>query len=217
MESDGALETLWLDCVDSTQDYLIDKLKHHELQPPVAVVATKQTQGKGSRGSSWESFEGNLFLSFAFLKSMLPEDLKLESSSIYFAYLLKQKLCDRGSKVTIKWPNDFYLANKKIGGVITNNLNDVLVCGIGLNSRKAFGGYGILDIEVEYAELLNDYFGALEEKVEWKNIFSKYELEFNRNKHYFTKIDGQHVTLDNLILNKDGSVDYSGKRIYSLR
>ena len=94
MESDWVVETFWLDEVDSTQTFLIDELKSKRLQPPVCVGATIQTHGRGSRGNSWIGEEGNFFISFAIERRFLPSDLKLESSSIYFAYILKEVLAD---------------------------------------------------------------------------------------------------------------------------
>ena len=50
-----------------------------------------------------------IFFSFAIKIDELPTDLKLESASIYFAYLLKETLYELGSCVWLKWPNDFYI------------------------------------------------------------------------------------------------------------
>ncbi len=137
MESDWAVEILWLDEVDSTQRYLLDELKSKRLKAPICVGTTIQTHGRGSRGNSWIGEEGNFFVSFAIDRSFLPNDLKLESSSIYFAYILKEVLEDLGSKVWLKWPNDFYLGEKKLGGLITNLVGDSLVCGVGINLKNA--------------------------------------------------------------------------------
>ena len=79
---------IYLDEIDSTQSYLKEQLKNKLLFSPVAVVAKRQLAGHGSRGNSWLGEDGNLFLSFAIPKKELPLDLKLESSSIYFSYLM---------------------------------------------------------------------------------------------------------------------------------
>jgi Biotin-(acetyl-CoA carboxylase) ligase len=72
------------------------------LQAPFALVAKRQTEGKGSRDNTWTGLEGNLFLSFCISLEDLPPDLKLESASIYFAYILKETLADEGSQVLVK-------------------------------------------------------------------------------------------------------------------
>ena len=109
----------WFDELGSTQTYLKEKLRNGEMHSPVAIATQKQTDGIGSRGNSWIGLEGNLFFSFAISRDELPADLALESSSIYFSYLLKETLEEEGSKLWLKWPNDFYLNSEKIGGTIT--------------------------------------------------------------------------------------------------
>jgi len=54
------------------------------------VITDTQTQGVGSRGNRWESLDGNLFVSFCLSLDALPTDLKVESASIYFSYMLKE-------------------------------------------------------------------------------------------------------------------------------
>ena len=44
-------------------------------------------------------------------------------------YLLKSK----GFKVMVKWPNDIIFSNKKLGGILCENLGDFSVSGVGLN------------------------------------------------------------------------------------
>lgn len=211
------MQILWLDEVDSTQRYLLDALKAGRLSAPKAVTTRVQSSGKGSRGNTWQGLEGNLFVSFAIRRSQLPTDLRLESSSLYFSYLLKETLSDAGSKVWLKWPNDLYLEGKKIAGTVTNLVGDVLVCGIGLNLRSAPLGFGILDISIKRETLLKTYFERLDESISWKQIFSKYALEFENNRTAFTHIDEKKISLEDVILLHDGSIEYDGQRMYSLR
>ncbi len=87
----------------------------------------------GSRENSWQSSSGNLHLSFCIKEGDLPSDLPLASVSIYFAYLLKEILQEKGSRIWLKWPNDLYLDDKKVGGVISTKISDFIVGGMGLN------------------------------------------------------------------------------------
>lgn len=211
------MKIIYLDVVDSTQKYLKEQLKKKELVSPVAVVAHTQYAGQGSRGNSWIGEEGNLFFSFSIPIKDLPDDLKLESSSIYFSYLLKQVLEDNGSKVWLKWPNDFYIGDNKIGGTITNIVKDDLVCGIGLNLSSAPEGFSKLDVEISKENILNCYFNYLKKNIRWKHIFSKYKLEFDKSKNYFAHGVDKRVSLLNAILQDDGSIISDGQRIFSLR
>jgi len=211
------LKIIYLDKVDSTQKYLKKKLLHKDLISPIAVTSDMQTNGIGSRDNLWESFEKNLFLSFAIKVNELPKDLQLESASIYFAYILKETLQALGSKVWMKWPNDFYIDDKKIGGMITNIVEDNLLCGVGLNTLSAPEEFSKLDLEIDKHMLLKQYFINIEKKVLWKQVFSKYRLEFCKSKKYFTHISGKKVSLREAKLNADGSLEFNGDRVYSLR
>ena len=211
------LQIIYLDTINSTQKYLKKKILSNELQAPICISADLQTDGVGSRNNEWISQSGNLFVSFAINIDDLPEDLKLESASIYFSYILKETLQSFGSKVWIKWPNDFYIDDKKIGGTITTVVETTLICGIGLNLLKSPQNYAQLDINIEKKKLLENYFANIEKKVLWKQVFSKYKLEFYRNQNFFTHSNGKSVSLCDAKLNGDGSLEINGERIYSLR
>ena len=211
------MQISYLERIDSTQTYLKELLREKKVHPPLAVVANMQTAGVGSRGNSWQGYEGNLFLSFAVSLEELPEDLKLESSSIYFAYLLKETLSECGSSVWLKWPNDFYIDDLKMGGMITTVTRNVLICGVGLNLVNAPEGFAKLDIKISKEELLEKYFKKLEKKFLWKQVFSKYRLEFYRSQKFFTHNNSLRISLDGAALNSDGSITSNGERIFSLR
>ncbi|MCX6061397.1 MAG: biotin--[acetyl-CoA-carboxylase] ligase [Campylobacterales bacterium] len=211
------MEILWLDEIDSTQGYLLDALKNKRLKSPVCVGATIQSDGRGSRGNSWIGEEGNLFISFAIERSSLPNDLKLESSSIYFAYILKEILEDLGSKIWLKWPNDFYLGEQKLGGLITNLVGDSLICGVGINLKNAPETFATIDVEISPEELSNLYMMHLKCFPSWKQIFSKFQLEFERSKSFSTHSNNTTIELNDAVLCEDGSLECNGQRIYSLR
>lgn len=211
------VETVWFEELESTQTYLIEALKTGELSAPVCVGASLQTNGRGSRGNSWIGAKGNLFISVAVHRSQLPHDLRLESSSIYFAFIMKELLSSLGSKVWLKWPNDFYLDEHKMGGVITNLVGDCLVCGIGLNLLNAPLAFSKMEIQITPQKLTNNYVTELKKFPTWKQIFSKYELEFNRSKSFTTHVDETIFGLKDAVLLEDGSLECNGQRIFSLR
>lgn len=113
-------------------------------------VADQQTKGRGRRQSSgesrpWFSPPGkNLYLSL-FVRHHLPPHLvsTLTLAAALGAWrainpLLEQKGEEAQDKLLIKWPNDLYIAHKKLGGILSegvmvNNKLDTVVIGIGLN------------------------------------------------------------------------------------
>jgi BirA family biotin operon repressor/biotin-[acetyl-CoA-carboxylase] ligase len=211
------LEISYYSELDSTQEYLSSKIRSKELKAPIAVIAKHQTNGRGSRGNSWISNDGNLYLSFAISLDKLPSDLRIESASIYFAYILKEVLSTLGSDLYIKWPNDFYIDDKKIGGIITSKIADTLICGIGVNIVSSPDGFGYLDIDIEIDRLLELYFARLDKNISWQDTFDKYRDEFYKSKDLKVTIDDKKVSLSSAVLNSDGSISIDSKKIYSLR
>lgn len=214
------MEINYLNEIDSTHKYLIKLLKKDTLKLPIAFSAHMQTAGVGSRENSWKSMSGNLFLSFAKKLSDLPNDLALNSISIYHAFILKELLNDLGSKVFLKWPNDFYIGKKKIGGVITKLIDrDIVVVSIGLNLKNAPKDFEIIDINIDKNELLKSYFLKLKQDIFWKYIFRKYQVEFEKSRSflYYDENEKKKVSLSNALLMKDGSIKINSKKVFSLR
>ena len=202
---------------ESTQTKLINDIKSLQKSPPCAIIADSQSFGIGSRANSWDSPRGNLYLSFAIDESDLPSDLAPASASIYFAFILVLALRDKGSKIWLKWPNDLYLANRKIAGIITTKINNIYICGIGLNLTNCPNYADCLDIELSRDDIVDLYFKSLSTKPKWKQIFSKYLVEFELSKSFSIHIDDKEVSLNDAKLQSDGSIIINNKRVYSAR
>lgn len=211
------MEIRYFDEISSTQTALCDLVRSGDINNDLCIVAKSQTQGIGSRLNEWESKAGNLYFSFCMQKNHLPSDLPVVSASIYFAFILKEILAGFGSKIWLKWPNDFYLNDKKIGGVMTNKLGDFFVCGMGINLVNSPKFAAVLDIKIEIYELLEKFFKILEKKLTWKQIFSKFLIEFQKSKEFITHNGGKTTPLKEAVLCEDGSILINGERIYSLR
>jgi len=217
VDKDCKLEILYLDSVDSTHTYLKQYINKYGYKHPLAVFSNCQLNGIGSRDNSWDGAKGNFYLSFVIDRLYLPSDIPLQSLSIYFSYILKDILTQCDSKVWLKWPNDFYIDNKKIGGTITNIIQDKIYCGIGINLLFIDNQYGYLDIAINPKDILEKYFARLSKKILWKHIFSKYLIEFELSKSYSATIDGKKISLADSVLNNDGSLIINNKKVFSLR
>lgn len=211
------MEIIYFDEIDSTQCYLINELEAKRLKAPIAILARKQTNGIGSRDNKWVSEEGNFFASFAIPLSYLPEDLKLASASIYFGFLMSEILKNINSAVWLKWPNDIYIAENKIAGVITKKIDNCLVCGIGINLVGVPGGHMSLESEIKPIGLLKAYLENISKFPEWKQVFSKVQLEFHKSKSYYFDIEKYQNIIDDAIMQEDGSLLINGEKVYSLR
>jgi BirA family biotin operon repressor/biotin-[acetyl-CoA-carboxylase] ligase len=211
------LEIVSFDELSSTQLYLIDKIKSKEYKPPIAIITKTQTGGIGSRDNRWVASRGDFLVSFALGLDSLPSDLPLESVSIYFAYLLKEILYKYDKDIFLKWPNDFYVGDKKLGGCVTKVINDSIIVGIGINLVSKNSEFGYIQIDKKPYELLVEFMNLVEKFQSWKYIFSKYQVEFSLSKNYYVHIDGEQKSLKNAILCSDGSIEIDNKKVYSLR
>lgn len=211
------MEILCFNTLPSTQEYLLEQLKEGTIQAPTAVISLEQSSGLGSRDNSWSGGEGNFFASIALDLDMLPQDLPLGSASIYFSFIMKQTLEALGKNIWLKWPNDFYLNDDKVGGTITKKVNNTLVCGIGINLKNSQNGYRALQCDISPQELLKNYLLSLEKFPEWKQIFSEYEIEFELSRKFSVHIENDKKSLSDATLCEDGSLIIEGKRVFSLR
>ncbi|MCM1224780.1 MAG: biotin--[acetyl-CoA-carboxylase] ligase [Lachnospiraceae bacterium] len=214
------MEILEFDCIESTQLFLAEKIRKEELKAPIMVIAQKQSGGIGSRGNVWENVQEGLYFSFALDSNALPQDLPLESVSIYFGFLFKEVLREFGSNIWLKYPNDLYKDCQKVGGIICAKIKETMVCGIGLNLKNDNQEFGSLDIQVSKEEIVDSFIQSLEnnkKKLSWKQIFSKYSLEFPNNFQFTFHHNGRLISLRDSTLCEDGSILVEGERFYSLR
>jgi len=130
----------WINAVDSTNN---EAEKHIATAPEGTVwSAHSQTKGRGQRANKWES-EAGKNLTFSIL--LRPVFLKVENQfllSKVIALGITDFLNKKGLQSNIKWPNDIYVGDKKIAGIlIENHLSgeylSSTIAGIGLNVNQA--------------------------------------------------------------------------------
>jgi BirA family biotin operon repressor/biotin-[acetyl-CoA-carboxylase] ligase len=116
-------------------------LREKELTEGTVIRAGFQTAGKGQQGNRWESERDKnlLFSIILFPSSVEPDEQFLISMTISLGICdyLKQFL----SNVTIKWPNDIYVNNNKLAGILIENslighYIESSVAGIGININQ---------------------------------------------------------------------------------
>lgn len=112
----------------------------------LAVLALRQSAGRGSRGRVWQAPEGNLNL------SLLLRPRRPAAEAGMFALLAGVAVAEALDSLTslavsLKWPNDVLLGGAKLAGILIDALPsgarlDWLVIGIGMNLREAPGIQG---------------------------------------------------------------------------
>jgi BirA family transcriptional regulator, biotin operon repressor / biotin---[acetyl-CoA-carboxylase] ligase len=131
-----------LDVVDSTNNYAANLLVQTKLVSGTAIMTHFQTGGRGQRGSDWVSEPGkNLLFSIVLNGHFInSENYFLLSKSV--AIGINEALEELSGKTGfVKWPNDIYIDQKKIGGILIENqwkgsLLEVAIVGIGINVNQ---------------------------------------------------------------------------------
>ncbi len=135
-----------LDCVDSTNTYA-KALAFNGAPHGTAVIASRQTGGRGRMGRSFYSPQGSgLYLSVILRPACKPVELMHLTCGAAVA------VCDAlenltGHRPQVKWINDLVWENKKLGGILTelgfdsSGNVDYAVVGIGINCMTPAGGY----------------------------------------------------------------------------
>lgn len=125
-----------LPVIDSTNQYLLDRIG--QLESGDACVAEYQQAGRGRRGRKWFSpFGANLYLSMFWRLEQGPA--AAIGLSLVIGIVMAEVLRDLGAdKVRVKWPNDLYLLDRKLAGILvelTGKTGDAaqIVIGAGIN------------------------------------------------------------------------------------
>ena len=127
--------------LSSTNDYLAQLCKEGKVKEFHTVMAESQTAGKGQRGNFWESESGKN-LTFSIVLYPTAWEAKYHFSlSMLTAIACIETLGNYTKGFSIKWPNDIYWHDKKIGGIlIENELEGAYITqsilGIGLNINQ---------------------------------------------------------------------------------
>lgn len=121
-----------LDAVDSTN---AEARRHAEGGEggPLWITAARQTAGKGRRGRSWETGEGNLAATLLLTPKVPPAKAAQLSFAAALAVAETVVHFAPQAAVTVKWPNDVLAGGRKISGILLEGAGNALAVGIGVN------------------------------------------------------------------------------------
>ena len=196
-------QIIHIDETDSTNRWLKDySLQQKEPFPCFIVVAEYQTAGKGCGKNSWESERGKN-LTFSMLVHPSERPLRIQAKEQFrITEVVSVALCKTlqsyiYNKVEIKWPNDIYVGDKKLCGILIENrlqgaeIKDCII-GIGLNvNQREFHSdapnpvslYQLTGKELDRDELLKAFLENFEQEWQNKTNGSEYrELLYRKGK-----------------------------------
>jgi BirA family biotin operon repressor/biotin-[acetyl-CoA-carboxylase] ligase len=136
----------WHETIDSTNRYLARQLKQSSIPLPALIVADQQSAGEGRGANRWWSPNGCLMFSMAIAwphaaapLAMLPLRVGLGLAEC-LASLTR-------SRPSVKWPNDVYVADRKVAGILIESVQSssaasghLTIVGIGVNCQVDWTG-----------------------------------------------------------------------------
>jgi BirA family biotin operon repressor/biotin-[acetyl-CoA-carboxylase] ligase len=135
-------KVLFLPECHSSNDYLSNLNKTDRIPEGTVVWTDFQTQGKGQRGNQWESKAGENLLASTLVKVKWLPIAKQYMLSFMVGIAIREVLGDMiPDKVYVKWPNDIFINNRKIGGILCETslsgyTMDTAVIGFGINVNQ---------------------------------------------------------------------------------
>lgn len=184
------MKLIKLNAIDSTNTYLKNLCRANEIENFTVVTAESQTDGRGQMGAKWETVTGkNLLMSVLFRNEWQDfSDLFVLNVAIgisVYEVLLEMEI----PNLSVKWPNDIMAENKKIAGILIENVLKTdkkveSIIGIGLNvNQTSFANlpkasslqlltnkeYDVDTLAIKITEKIEMVCKNLQPEVLWKN------------------------------------------------
>ena len=170
-----------LSAVDSTNDFLKRMVSNSEPLPEGTVImADNQYAGRGQQQNTWSAEPGkNLTFSIYLSPKFLPLDKQFFLNMAVSNGLYNALSSLKGIFPKNKWPNDVYIENRKLGGVLIENIVagstiKATIVGIGINvnqrnfstelTEKATSVYQFLQHDVNLIKLLDELCSQIEQQ-----------------------------------------------------
>jgi len=223
------MKTIKLDAIDSTNDFLKRLIQHQTVENFTVVTAQKQTKGKGQMGAIWETDEyKNLITSILIKKTLSNYETIFELNIAVALSIINALKKIKIPALSIKWPNDIMSDNKKIAGILIENIfkekgNIESIVGIGLNVNqtdfenlpKASSLKNIMNQEFYVEEILGEIVRNLQfytEKIKNKEVEllwkSYHELLFKIGKPVVFENNNQEKFMGIIqAVNKNGQLE----------
>ena len=117
------MKLIKLNAIDSTNSFLKELCRDYVLENFTVVVADEQTNGRGQQSKTWESepfknLTASIFATELHLDIIDVKYLNFTASLAVYDLLIDYNIPD----ISIKWPNDIMSGNKKLCGILIDNI-----------------------------------------------------------------------------------------------
>jgi BirA family biotin operon repressor/biotin-[acetyl-CoA-carboxylase] ligase len=158
-----------LSAVDSTNNFLKRMVSNSEpLAEGTVIMADNQYAGRGQQENIWHAEPGLNLTASIFLKPVfLPVDRQFRLN-MAISIAVRNALKTRGTEhIAIKWPNDIYYLERKLGGILIENSISgsrykSAIIGIGLNVNQITFNPNQVKTAVSLNEILQENVNLIE-------------------------------------------------------
>ena len=165
--------------IDSTQAEMWRRIDSDTADNGMLIMADIQNNGIGTHGRNWYT-DHNDNIAFTFLINPECKVSRLNGVTLEIASILV-KIFEKyyGIKISIKYPNDLVINNKKVGGILTQTkikgeMVSHLVVGIGINTSQT-------DFNCEINDIATSIKNEFNLDVDRNKIISEFCNEFEKN------------------------------------
>jgi len=230
------MSVIWKDETDSTN---MDALRGKSAYPDKTVWAAGfQSAGRGQRGNKWTSTRSQNLTFSILLKpfNILATSQFLISQTASVAMV--DYLTSRGIKALIKWPNDIYVSDRKICGIliehfITGDKVSSSIVGIGLNvcqtdfpddlpnpvsmiqCNSSVSSFNLKEELSSYLSIFSSIYDSLDKESDRRDLDIRYqELMYRRGEwHHFNELSSDGCCVENTINGCIEGVDKETSRL----
>lgn len=227
------LNIIKLEEISSTNSYALDVVKTERVPEGTVIWAMNQTGGLGQGERRWISEPGK---NLTFSVIVYPGFLKPEKQ-FYLNMAVSLGILDFSGRylglknIFLKWPNDLYFENKKLGGLLINNIItgnkfDCCIIGLGINVNQTLFGIDIPNPvsfriitgkEYDLEDSLNELIVSMKDRYELLKLERFSDLEADYLKRLMGYEQWRYYTYDGgIIRGRIKGVKGSGELILQL-
>lgn len=202
--------------VSSTNDRAKELLERPDADG-LAVLALRQTKGRGRLGRSWFSPDDKgLYLSIIIKRSFSGNTpMLLCPAASLAAALAVEKMS--GPDVYIKWPNDLIVNGKKAGGILIEQIGGAYIAGIGINLNTDPSGFPE-DIKGKATSLMAESGTIWDRNVFTREYFALFEQLLSKisggaGGDVLEKIKARSFTIGKIVDVRDGCRSFHGEAV----
>ncbi|MDO7851250.1 biotin--[acetyl-CoA-carboxylase] ligase [Hymenobacter convexus] len=137
-------QLIWLPACPSTNSEAQALIVQNRASEGCTVITDFQSAGRGQRGNQWEGAAAeNLMLSVVWQPTFLAptQQFQLSQAVALGVHDWAAKLLGPDPRLRLKWPNDLYYGDQKVGGILIENTLSgpkiqYSIIGIGLNINQ---------------------------------------------------------------------------------